>query len=292
MSSRYLSWVLLLASLPAIAAENPDVLRLDQRLMALQANPQSNGVAAYEKLQAQQAVAALGKARSRDRELLLYLAERRVEIAETMVRAELSRREAAGLERTRSDLLLEASRRQTARAMQEAERLRIQAQIQAEEAEQLRQAAETELLARQDAENTLNAVAGQQSAKLNAARQKEARLAREEAELVSGATLPVSRFEARGEVFTLPGSSFAAGQAKPTASAAESTKALGQYLQIGRKGRVRIEAYDTDPKLAQQRAEALRDALVANGVSASRIQTTGKAGAAGKTRAAEVVVAP
>ncbi len=53
-----------------------------------------------------------------------------------MVRAELAQREAAQLERTRSDLLLEASRRQTARAMQEAERCASRRKSMAEEAEQ------------------------------------------------------------------------------------------------------------------------------------------------------------
>ncbi len=69
----------------------------------------------------------------------------------------------------------------------------------------MRQAAEAEALAVRMRKNTLSTVAGQQSAKLSAARQKEARLAREEAELVSGVKLPASRFEARGEVFALPG---------------------------------------------------------------------------------------
>ena len=65
----------------------------------------------------------------------------------------------------------------------QAERLRVQAQIQAEETDRLRLAAEAEALARQEAETTLDTVAGQQANRLSAARQRELKLAREEAEL-------------------------------------------------------------------------------------------------------------
>ncbi|MGH8088102.1 MAG: hypothetical protein ACREPC_07530, partial [Stenotrophomonas sp.] len=120
------------------AAEDPAVAQLTQRLMAIQANPDTTELAAYERLQAQQAVAELAKAKRRDQDQARYLADRRVEIAETSVRAGLAKREVTTLERTRSDLLIEANRRDAQRARQEIERLRTQAQIQAEESERLR----------------------------------------------------------------------------------------------------------------------------------------------------------
>lgn len=292
MTGRLAALLLLVAPLAAFAAEDPEVAVLNQRLVALQADPLSADVAAYERLQAQQAVAAFAAAKRKEQDDARYIAERRVEIAETSARAALARREVDRLERTRSELLVEASRREAARARQEAERLRVQAQIQAEEAESLRQAAEAEQLARQDAEQALTSVAGQQTAKLSAAQQKSAKLAREEAELVAGAKLPASRFEARGEVFTVTGGAFAAGKSALTADAAGQAKALAQYLQIGSKGRVRIEAYDADAGVAQKRADALRDALVSGGVAAGRLQAVGKKAPATKARAAEVVIAP
>ncbi|MFC6842186.1 OmpA family protein [Xanthomonas theicola] len=276
----------------ASAAEDPQLAVLNQRLVALQADPLSADVAAYERLQAQQAVAALAAAKRKEQDDARYLAERRVEIAEIAARAALARRQVDQLDKTRSDLLVEASRREAARARQEAERLRVQAQIQAEEAESLRQAAEAEQLARQDAEQALTSVAGQQTAKLSAAQQKSAKLAREEAELVAGAKLPASRFEPRGEVFTVAGGAFAAGKAALSADAAGQAKALAQYLQIGAKGRVRIEAYDADAGVAQKRADVLRDALVGGGVAAARLQAVGKQAPATKARAAQVVIAP
>jgi outer membrane protein OmpA-like peptidoglycan-associated protein len=290
MNKRWFATILLLVALPAMSADRPEVIALNQRLATLQADPDLIEFAAYERLQAQQAVAVLAKARGKQRDAALYLADRRVEIAETAARAESARREADRLERTRSELLVEASRRDAARARQEAERLRIQAQIQAEEAERLRLAAEAETLARQDAEDTLTTVAGQQSARLSAARQKEARLAREEAELVSGAKLPASKFEERGEIFTLGSNAFNAGSPKLSDTGASQVSALAAYLQANPKAKARIEGFGDAQTPGQRRADALRDALVAAGVPKARLQTAAK-GNGSRSRAVDVIVA-
>ncbi|MGH8052989.1 MAG: hypothetical protein ACREP4_03550 [Stenotrophomonas sp.] len=283
---------LLALPLMAVAAEDPAVASLSQRLVALQADVQTADAASFEKLQAQQAIAALAKAKRKELDNARYLAERRVAIAETAARTAVAAREVDQLERTRSELLIEASRREVAKARQEAERLRMQSQIQAEEAERLRLAAETETLARQDAETALTSVAGRQQQRLSAAQQNAAKLAREEAELVSGHRLPASKFDNRGEVFTLTADAFAAGQASLSAGAANQAKALAEYLNIGKKGRVTIEAYDSATGVGQRRAQALKDALVAAGVGASRIQIAGKKAASTRARSAEVIIAP
>ena len=280
---------LALATQTAVAAENPVVVQLNQRLAALQADPDLAELAAYEKLQAQHAVAAFDKARRSQRETAQYVAERRVQIAEIAARTQSARREADRLDRTRSELLVEASRREAARARREAERLRVQAQIQAEEAERLRLAAEAEALARQEAETTLDTVAGQQANRLSAARQRELKLAREEAELVSGAKLPASKFEARGEVFTLGADAFASDSAKLSASGASRASALAAYLQANPKARARIEGYGDKQTPGQRRADALRDALTAAGITKSRLQSSGK-GTGSKARALDVIV--
>lgn len=281
---------LALATQTAVAAENPVVVQLNQRLAALQADPDLAELAAYEKLQAQHAVTAFSKARRSQRETAQYVAERRVQIAEIAARAQAARREADRLDRTRSELLVEASRREAERARREAERLRVQAQIQAEEAERLRLAAEAEALARQEAETTLDTVAGQQANRLSAARQRELKLAREEAELVSGAKLPASKFEARGEVFTLGADAFASDSAKLSASGASRASALAAYLQANPKARARIEGYGDKQTPGQRRADAVRDALTAAGIAKSRLQSSGK-GAGSKARALDVIIA-
>jgi outer membrane protein OmpA-like peptidoglycan-associated protein len=273
----------------ALAADNPVVAQLNQRLARLQSDPALAEFAAYEKLQAQHAVTAFDKARRSQRETLQYVAERRVEIAEIAARTQAARREADRLDRTRSELLVEASRREAERARREAERLRVQAQIQAEETERLRLAAEAEALARQEAETTLDTVAGQQASRLSTARQRELKLAREEAELVSGAKLPASKFESRGEVFTLGADAFASGSAKLSGGGNATASALAAYLQANPKARARIEGYGDKQTPGQRRADALRDALAAGGVQRNRLQSAAK-GAGTKARAIEVVI--
>ena len=155
------------------------------RLQALEADPRYLGLAAYERLRARQSVEAMAEARSKQRLSATVIAARRVEIAELGARGELLERDLRRLEQLRGELLVEASQREAARARQEVERLRVQAQIQAEEAERLRASADAETLARQQAEEVILDVGGQQAAKLKAARQREAELARQEAELMA-----------------------------------------------------------------------------------------------------------
>lgn len=286
--ARSLRAIALLAALPlaAIAAPDPEVAQLAQRLDALQADPQTAGAARYEQLLARQAVAEFGQARRRELEDARYLAERRVDIAETAARTAMLRQQLDALQDQRNQLLLQASQREVARARQEAERLRIQAQIQREEAERLRQEAADEAQARLDAEQALDQAAGKQSARLSAAQQKAARLAREEAELESGAKLPPSRFGRSGETFAVPAAAF--GGAGLSANGKDQARALASYLKIGKSGKVRIVAYGDSSEQGQQRARALRDALVADGVPASRLSTSGRKG----TAKAELTITP
>lgn len=178
---------LLFAAPLAQAADNPDVLRLSQQLQALDADPATANDAAFERLQARQALDALAAARSKDLPLLTQVAERRVEAAGIAARTVGLQRDIDKLERDRSDLIVEASRQEATRARQESERLRVQGQIQAEEAMRLQEQAAQDAAARQDAEVALDGVAGAQAAKLKAARQREAELARREAELMGSA---------------------------------------------------------------------------------------------------------
>lgn len=276
-----------LLALPLLAsAQDAQIAALSQRIAALEADPQSAPLAAYERLQARQAIDALAQARSRDRDTARYVAERRVQIAELAARTAAMQREIDRLERERADLLVEASRQDAARARAEAERLRVQAQIQAEEAERLRQQAAAEAAAKQEVTSLLEGVAGAQSAKLQAAREQQAALAREEAELVAGAKLPPSRRDGEREVFTLAGDAFGSGQATLTKSAAAQTRALAAYLDAMPAASVRIEGHtdsqgaaDANRKLSQRRADAVRDALVGAGVPGRIVEAVGQGAA-------------
>jgi len=154
------------------------------RLATLAADPRSQDVAAYEQLQARLAVDALAEADDDGRQTALVLAARRVSVAELAAYNALLEQDLQELERSRSELLVEASRREAERARQELERLRFQAQIQAEEAARLRAAAEAEAAARQQAEEVILDVGGEQARKLREARARQAELARQEAELL------------------------------------------------------------------------------------------------------------
>ena len=168
---------------PRTAADDGSAV-LEARMRVLDADPDRAPLAPYERLRARQSLDALAAARSREKADARQVAEWRVEAAELAVATEIARREIDRLDRERSDLLVEASRQDAARARAEAERLRIQAQIQAEEAERLRLEAEMESGARQRAEGVLDDVASTQAARLRAAREREAELKRQEAELL------------------------------------------------------------------------------------------------------------
>ncbi len=171
--------------LPRAAEPDPDVARLSQRMQTIDQNPQHNPFAAYERLQARQAIQALQAARRKQRPQALAVAKLRVETAEIAARTEASRGELQRLDIERNELLVEASRRDAEQARAEAERLRVEAQIQAEEAARLREAVEAEVRARQDVEGALESAVSSEEEKLRAAREREAELAKREAELTA-----------------------------------------------------------------------------------------------------------
>ena len=273
---------------PMQAADNPldlpsPAAPAEQRLQLLDADPGLNPFAQYERLQARQALAALQASSSRNRAAAQVQAERRVGIAEQAARIEAARRQIEDLGRERSELLVEASRRDAERARAEAERLRMEAQVQAEEAARLRATADAEVSAREQAEAVLDNAQISQDARVTAAREKQAALARQEAELVAGAKLPPSRQDASGEVFTLAGDAFGSGQAQLTAGAEARVRALGVYLKALNASSVQVVGHtdsqgeaDANRALSQRRADAVRAGLVEAGFAHSRVNAQGR----------------
>lgn len=181
-----LAMVLALAGGATAAEPDPELAPLNTRMQAIDLDPGLAGYAAYERLQARNALAAAAQAKRRDRPHAVTLARLRVESAELAVSAERAREQAREFEDQRRMLLVEESRRDAERARAEAERMRIEAQIQAEEAERLRAAIEAESVARADAEATLDTVAASEAERLRRAKAREAELARQEAALRAG----------------------------------------------------------------------------------------------------------
>lgn len=281
--------VLLAVSVPAFAADDAVVAQLNARLSALDNNPQLRELGAYERLQAMQAIARYADSKRSERDSALYVAQRRVEIAEVAAQTAADNRQVNALDQTRNALLLEASRRETARVRQEAERLRVQQQIQAEEAERVRQQAEEEAAAQAD--QILTNATGAQQARLSAARQKDAALARQEAELVSGAKLPKSSFTADGaETFVLPASMFDPGKASLSAAGKSAVQALAAYMDATKGAKLRVDGYGDKQTPGARRSAALRTALIAAGVPKARVSDGGGKGAGSKAQAAVAVV--
>lgn len=268
---------------------DPDVERLRARIEAIEAQVVDyNDAAGVERLLARQALAALAasKAKADDRTHLLFVAEQRAEIAEIGLRNAQLRERLAALARTRDQIVLEASRRDAEQARQEAERLRLQSLARAEEA----QRAQSQSAAAAAAAEAALAQA-EQSRVLADARAREAALARQEAELAAAAAESLrlqldsltSRRDARGEVMTLSGEVFASGQASLRPEARANLARVVAFVNGMGDAPILIEGH-TDSRgsanlnqaLSQRRAEAVRAALVEEGVDPARMTAVGR----------------
>ncbi len=277
---------LALAGAPVHAADDDvELARLRAELSALAGDPALGGLAAAERLQAEQALQALAQAKRRDRPHALFVAERRVALAQAVAQAELAGQQRDQLARERDQILLDAARRDAELARLEAEKLRLQSLARAEEAERARSSAEA---ARAMTEASM--AEAEQARRLADAQAREAALARREAELAGAAAdslrsqlqATVERSDARGQVMTLSGSAFAPGRATLLPDARDNLGNIVGFIARYPGRRVRIEGH-TDSRggdnlnqaLSQQRAEAVRDALVAAGVDADRLEAVG-----------------
>jgi outer membrane protein OmpA-like peptidoglycan-associated protein len=222
----------------------------------------------------------------------ILLAEKRIEIARAEAYRAQARAQIDEVDQERTRLLLRASRLEVEQARREAEQARRVSTQTLEEIERTRRQAMTseeqrDQAARREREAREEAEAARRLAEAQAS---EIELARREAELATQAAdslrrrleLLELRQTDRGVVVTLGDVLFESGQTDLAAGARGNLTDVVELLQTEPDKRIRIEGHtdSTGPasvnlRISQQRADAVRNELIAMGISSERIQAIG-----------------
>ena len=226
------------------------------------------------------------------RSYLVYMADRRIQIARTMAEREQHEQILDELESERRAMLITASQMEADQARLEAERARLLVATTSEDAQRARE--EKEAALRKEAEAAraaeLSAEEAEQARRLAESRASEAEFARREADLasqqISSLTRQLENLQLRqtesGVVVTLGDVLFASGEAQLVEGGRSSLEEVVDLLQTEPDKKIRVEGH-TDSLgdaaanllLSEQRAQSVLEALVSLGVAAERITATG-----------------
>lgn len=289
--------ILMLALLSACAAQPKKDLALERvrgELTDLKSNPELAGHAPLALGEAERALRKAELATGDDlyRSYLVYMADRRIQIARTMAEREQYEQALNELEKERSDMLIKASQLEADQARLEAERARLLVATTSEDAERARK--EKEDAEKKQAESAraaeLSAEEANQARRLADSRASEAEFARREADLasqqVTSLTRQLENLQLRetesGVVVTLGDVLFASGQAQLVEGGRSSLEEVVDLLQTEPDKKIRVEGH-TDSRgdseanllLSAQRAQAVLEALVSLGVASDRITASG-----------------
>jgi outer membrane protein OmpA-like peptidoglycan-associated protein len=253
------------ASSDAKRAARAQLERAETAYRHAQADPSVQAYAQLRLLDAEKALQAAEKAKDSDDKLHLgYLAERKAQLASVTGATAKTEQGMQQLRQETADVLLQKRDRELSVARRETD-------VKTRDAEQARRAAEARA---RDAEARARELEQdrRQADEIDA---KAAALANELQ------TLKAQRTD-RGVVLTIGDVLFAAGKAEVGAGAQRSVEKLADFLKTYPKRSVLIEGHsdnlgaeEYNLRLSQQRAEAVRDMLVARGVAAQRIRTKG-----------------
>lgn len=223
---------------------------------------------------------------------LLYMADRRIQIARAIAQREQLENELEASEEERNRMLVRASQLEAEQARFEAERARLISAATAEDAERARMQAEE--AGRREAESARTAEQAieeaEQAKALAETSALAADLARQEADLASEQAQSLRRqlenLQLRqtesGVVVTLGDVLFETGEADLKEEARSSLVEVVDLLQSEPEKKIRIEGHtdavgsaETNLELSQQRADAVKETLASLGVDAGRITSVG-----------------
>lgn len=252
-------------------------------------------LARLEASRVEDALAAIRATPANDRELRSHLAdiaELRMAQFNAAVAAAKDEQRLRALEDERKAIMLEATRRDAELTRLEAEKLRLQSLARAEEAERMRAEADAERLRSEEMGQQVEFAREEADSarRLAQARQREAELARMEAELVGEQARSLqlqmaqvrSQSTERGQVLTLGDVFFASGQSVLKAEVRDKLKPVLDFINRYPGQPVQIEGHTDDrgsdvanQRLSEARAASVRDALVALGADAARLNVRG-----------------
>lgn len=268
--------------------------RVRDELDSLKSNTELAGYAPLALGEAERALRSAEQASGDDlyRSYLVYMADHRIQIARTMAEREQHEQTLDELEDQHSAMLIKASQLDADQARAEAERARLLVATTTEDAQRARKEKEDAL--QKEAESAraaeLSAAEATQARRLAESRASEAEFARREADLASqqitSLTRQLENLQLRqtesGVVVTLGDVLFASGQAQLVEGGRSSLEEVVDLLQTEPDKKIRVEGHtdsrgdaEANLQLSEQRAQAVREALISLGVSAERVTALG-----------------
>ena len=268
--------------------------RVRNQLETLKADEELAGYAALALGEAERALRSAEQAMGDEmyRFHLVYMADRRIQIARATAKREQFEKVLDSLTAEHNAMLVKASQLETDRARREAEQARLLFAASAEDAERQRQ--EKEKALQQGAESARDAVMANEEAaqarRLAESRASEVELARREAELASEQVNTLKRqlenLQLRetesGVVVTLGDVLFESGAVLLLEGAHASLVEVVDLLQTEPDKLIRIEGHtdsvgdaESNINLSGQRAEAVMLALIELGVGENRVTSIG-----------------